>query len=605
MEERSSTETSDSTQAPEAAPAPQCPRMPSRLSLLRQIRSLGAAGSACKASPSAVVGTALAVWCARDYDALPASDLPTSRKLAATPALQSFVETVRQLGFLEASYWVSSAYAMLADKSHRKQLAMFFTPASLTRGLLDDLAAQGVDFSSQSFLDPACGGAAFLAPIALRMRDVLQANGASPREVLLHIESHLYGTDLDTTLCALSTHFLRMALHEEIREAGYMPAVKVHQANSLRQLKSMFGQLDVVICNPPYRKMTVDELVPLRNDYGDVIESQPNLYGLFIALCVRLLREGGRAALVTPTSFLSGQYFSALRKFLSRNAAIEHIGMVSDRLGVFIDVEQETALTVLRRKTSSEPTDAWTDVSVVSATGEYQSVGKCRLPSTGEVWPIPRAVEDVALLRAAGESPFRLADYGYRVRIGAFVWNRDKRPTFQCALDVRRARCKTAVPLLWSSDISLGGQLEFDGAAAKVDEHRFVDLGSLEHTSIVIRPGVVLQRVTSNTQARRLVSAAVPQGLLDEYGGFVGENHLVILEAKEGGSPMLAPEELARLLAVPTVDRYFRCISGATNVSAFELGQLALPDPVKVKELLKKGLSMREAVHSVYGLASA
>ncbi len=599
MEKRSTRESADCRPCLEGALPASGRRVPSRLTLFRQIRSLGAAGRECKASPSAVVGTALATWCATDFEVLPSSGLPYSKKLAATPALQTFVNAVRQLGFVEASYWLSSAYAMLADESHRKQLAMFFTPASLTRGLLNDLADQGVDFGSQSFLDPACGGAAFLAPIALRMRDALAAQGVGPEAILRHIEGHLYGTDLDNTLCALSAHFLRMALHSEICATGYLPDFKVHRANSLRELSSMFGLLDVVVCNPPYRKMTVDELVPLRRLYGEVIESQPNLYGLFIALCVRLLREGGRAALVTPTSFLSGQYFSALRKFLSRNTEIEHIGMVSDRLGVFIDVEQETALTVLRRNAPAAEADVWADVSVVSAAGQYQSVGKCLLPRNGEVWPIPRAVEDVPLLQAAGTSAYRLSDYGYRVRIGAFVWNRDKRPTFQCAREVSRARCCTAVPLLWSADISLDGQVRFDEATAKAGEHRFVDLGSREHASVVAKPAVVLQRVTSNTQARRLVAAPVPRQLFEEYGGFVGENHLVVLEST-AESPILTPEELAGLLAVPAVDRFFRCISGATNVSAFELGQLSLPDPHRLKQLLKNGLSMSQAVHGAY-----
>lgn len=603
MEERTSECTEQALATDEALEVTGAPRIPSRLSLLRQIRRLGAAARDCKASPSAVAGTALSEWCEGTFPGLPSPGLPRSKKLAKTPELRVFVQALRRLGFLEASYWLSSAYAMLVDERHRKHLAMFFTPASLTRGLLDDLAQQGVDFGAESFIDPACGGAAFLAPIALRMRDALRSKGAGPLAILQHIECHLYGTDLDATLCAMSAHFLRMALHGEIRAAGYSPDFKVHRADSLKELGAMTGQLGVCVCNPPYRKMGVDELMPLRGAFGNVIQSQPNLYGLFIAQCVRLLREGGRAALVTPTSFLSGQHFSALRKYLSRSSVIEHIGMVSDRVGVFIDVEQETALTVLRRADRPSGGEVWADVSVVSASGAYQSVGQSRLPDTGEVWPIPRAVEDVPLLKVAGTSPFRLSDYGYRVRIGAFVWNRDKRPTFQCARDVKRSRCRTAVPLLWSGDISLGGEVHFDAATAKPDEHRFVDLGSRQHSSMVTRPAVALQRVTANTQARRLVAAAVPQGLTEEYGGFVGENHLVVLEAAEGASPALAPGELAQLLAVPAVDRYFRCISGATNVSAFELSQLALPDPRRIKELLAAGLSMREAVHTVYGLA--
>jgi adenine-specific DNA-methyltransferase len=572
--------------------------------LLRQVRKLRIAGQKCKLSPSAVVGTALGAWCSEEFPELVDSGLPYSNRFAAAPALRSFVQTVRQLDLLDASYWLSSAYAMIGDEAHRKQLAMFFTPASITRGLLDDLADQGVDFGSQSFLDPACGGAAFLAPIALRMRDALKERGAGPLSILKHIESHLFGTDLDGTLCSLSMHFLRMALHAEIKATGYTPSFSIHRADSLRALGAMFGQMDVVVCNPPYRKMTVDELAPLRGHYSEVIESQPNLYCLFIVLCVRLLRNGGRAALVTPTSFLSGQYFSALRRFLASNSAIEHIGMVSDRLGVFIDVEQETALTVLRRTAQVQPTDFWADVSVVSGAGTYQSVGQCRLPSTGEVWPIPRSVEDVPLLRAAGTSSFRLSDYGYRVRIGAYVWNRDKRPKFGCAREVKAVRARTAMPLLWSSDIDSGRTMQFSGQPRADGDAAFVDLGDKTHPSVVRRPSVLLQRVTSNDQPRRLVAAAVGRAVFEEYGGFIGENHVVVLE-QATDTPALSPTRLARLLAAPAVERYFRCISGSTNVSVFELNQLALPDPDELKKWLSQGLPMAKAAARAFGMCGA
>jgi adenine-specific DNA-methyltransferase len=362
----------------------------------------------------------------------------------------------------------------------------------------------------------------------------------------------------------------------------------------------MFGTIDVVACNPPYRKMTATELAPLRTLYQDVFEAQPNLYGLFIGLSVKLLKEGGCAALVTPTSFLSGQYFSKLRTFLMQNAVIEHIGMVSDRLDVFIDVEQETALTVLKRRAIPHAGVTTAKVSVVSTRGEYTDVGPSTLPNSGAAWPIPRAVDDVPLLKAAIASGFHLLDYGYRPRIGAFVWNRDLRPTFESARQVKRANCKTALPLLWSGDIALDGSVTFDGAP-KADEHLFVDLGSISHSSAVYKPSVILQRVTSNTQARRLVAAAVPERLFEDYGGFVGENHVVILEPVVD-APALSPTELAALLRVEIVDRCFRCISGATNVSAFELAQLALPDPAVLKAHISSGASLTEAVHRAYGL---
>jgi adenine-specific DNA-methyltransferase len=99
------------------------------------------------------------------------------------------------------------------------------------------------------------------------------------------------------------------------------------------------------------------------------------------------------------------------------------------------------------------------------------------------------------------------------------------------------------------------------------------------------------------------VAAAVSPGVFETYGGFIGENHVVILEAVTD-KPALPPTKLAKLLGAHVVDRYFRCISGATNVSAFELNQLALPDPQALREAANDGRSMDEAVRSAFGLVS-
>lgn len=572
---------------------------PSKLSLKRRIRSLGLLLRRCDVDATTLVGTILRVWCSDAYPAIPLSPLPYSQSLATEPEVVAFVAVLEKLGFLEATYWLSSSYAILTEDSYRKKMAMFFTPVSLTDGLLNDLDEQGTDFGSQSFMDPACGGAAFLAPIALRMRMVLHARGLAPRTILNHIEKHLHGTDLDATLCELSKHFLCMALHDDIHQSGYVPRFDVYQANSLTDLNNSMGRVDVVVCNPPYRKMTAEELGSLRPVYADVIDAQPNLYCLFITLCIRLLREGGCAALVTPTSFLSGQYFSRLRKFLVRNTDIEHIGMVSDRQGVFIDVEQETALSILRRRVEDDRTNASARVSVVSGSGQYRSIGECVLPNAGAAWPIPRAPEDVVLVRTVCSSKFRLSDYGYRVRIGAYVWNRDKRPKYDSLQDASLVPSQRVIPLLWSRDISSRGVVRIEESSRRDGEHRFVDLGSKTSSSVVELPCVVLQRVTSNEQPRRLVAASVSQDVFEKYGGFVGENHVVIIE-QVIEAPILSPEDLVELLSSYAVERYFRCISGATNVSAFELNQLALPDPLVLQRALNSGYTWDEAVVKGY-----
>ncbi|WP_431287624.1 hypothetical protein [Roseateles chitinivorans] len=82
---------------------------------------------------------------------------------------------------------------------------------------------------------------------------------------------------------------------------------------------------------------------------------------------------------------------------------------------------------------------------------------------------------------------------------------------------------------------------------------------------------------------------------MNEFSGFVAENHVVVLERVKQSSDSessISPETLLEVLRCEQVDRYFRCISGSTNVSVFELAQLPLPDPKKVAARRKKSLSI-------------
>jgi adenine-specific DNA-methyltransferase len=539
--------------------------------------------------------TMIVEWTHRNYPSVPCVGFHYDPAMARRDEVAAFVDWLSSLSFLEGSYWLSSVYALWAGVEHRKRHAVFFTPPSLTKRLLDDLVESGVSFARSTFIDPACGGAAFLAPIAERIRDELTQLGRSDAEIVEHVTTHVHGTDIDERLCGLSRHFIRIVLRNEIALANLDPAFRISRADSLVDLHARFGTFDVVVSNPPYRKMTAHEVAAAGSDYESVVQSQPNLYGLFIALCIKLLRPLGHAALVTPTSFLTGQYFTKLRQVLSNETQVRRIGMVSDRRGVFIDVEQETALTILQRRERRAGIAASTVVSVVARDGSYRSVGPCALSPSGEAWPVPRSESDLAVLSSLGRLPFRIADYGYRVRIGAFVWNRDVRPSFFLKEIRRRAGRDGAVPLLWSSDIGAGGRLKYGNKAKAHIEPSWVDFGAREHSGVIKNPSVLLQRVTSNDQPKRLVGAVVSAAFIAKYGGFVAENHVVVLEQVRRDAAV-SPTAMVRLLGSQVIDRYFRCISGSTNVSAYELALLPLPDPDSVALAVGRGAAFDTAV---------
>lgn len=516
-----------------------------------------------------------------------------SSDIAGTREVKRFSDWLAEKELLDAAYWLSSAYAIWVGEERQQVFAMYFTPPALTNRLLDDIERAGISFANASFLDPACGGAAFLAPIAMRMKVALRQNGMTAKEILEHVESHLFGADLDGLLCRLSTHFLRMVLAPEIVAARFEPNFRVAEANSLTELSALTNRLDVVVCNPPYRKMPAAEVALYRDRFPSVIEAQPNLYTLFIALCVQLVQPDGLIGLVTPTSFMSGQSFSKLRQFLMETSDIHHIGVIADRDGVFINVQQETAITLLNRREPNHLGDSDAEVSIISRDGTTTSVGRCAIPNTGSAWPIPRTVGDAELIQLVGRCQHRLSDYGYKVRIGAFVWNRDKRQTFFTLDEAKQAKVDV-VPLLWSSDVRPDVPICFPDRKKAEREPYYIEVSDQGLSSIVRGPAVVLQRVTNNDQKRRLVAAALPREVTRRHGGFIGENHTVILErTSESG---FTPDDMAHVLGSGVIDRYFRCISGSTNVSVFELSQLPLPSPARLRQALGKNLNIDDAL---------
>jgi adenine-specific DNA-methyltransferase len=255
----------------------------------------------------------------------------------------------------------------------------------------------------------------------------------------------------------------------------------------------------------------------------------------------------------------------------------------------------------LKKRATKRAKPEHTNIFILGENNHFTNAGHCVLPNSGHAWPVPRIIDDVETILAAYRSPFRLEHYGYVPRIGALVWNRDKRQKFYTEKDAA-TKAKAPFPLIWSRDVRQTAQHASNDRRIN-DRYTFVDMKRLDHSSVVRRPSVVLQRVTSSDQPRRLVAAPVDMALLKRFGGVVGENHVVFLE-QISAKPALSPTQLSKVLRSAPIDRLFRCISGATNVSVFELSQLPMPDPVVLQEQLKNAINIDTAVMRAFRLDS-
>lgn len=222
--------------------------------------------------------------------------LPDAPGLSTGAALdRGAVALARDLGrgaagrdVVEASYIIGRAYAAMLPDDMRSSLGVYYTPPALAERLLDQATAAGLDWRTCRVLDPACGGGAFLAPVARRMLQALR--GCAPGVALRHLAERLTGFEIDAFAGWMTQVFVEAAARVELQEhPGWRLPPLVRVCNSLEQEPGE-RLFDLVIGNPPYGRVKLP--AALRERYQRSLFGHANLYGVFTDLGLRYARPG-------------------------------------------------------------------------------------------------------------------------------------------------------------------------------------------------------------------------------------------------------------------------------------------------------------------------
>lgn len=472
-----------------------------------------------------------------------------------------------------AAYQIGLTYTYLLPAAYRSTHGIYYTPPILTQRLIDLATQTGVDWSTCRVLDPACGGGAFLAPIAKHIIQKLPE--CSPRILLENISNRLRGYEIDPFGAWLAQIALDIVLIPFSAASGKKTPNLVTLCDSL-QKNPPRDQFDLVIGNPPYARTRLSP--ELREKFKRGLFGHANLYGVFTDVALRHTRVNGVIAFVTPTSFLAGEYFKNLRALLGREAPPKHLNFVAARRHVFDDVLQETLLATYRRGADRSPVT----VHELHATRPHElninALGQLDLPIDPSMpWILPRNTEQVLTVQSLQGCKHHLVDWGYTVSTGPLVWNR-----FKDQLHSRKA--KNRLPLIWAESVLPDGRFEW--RAAKRNHEPWFEVRERDGWLISRQNCVLLQRTTAKEQHRRLIAAALPASFIAEHGAVVVENHLNMLKPL-GGKPRVSPEVLAAFFNSRAADQAFRCVSGSVAVSAYELEALPLPSPDALEALQK------------------
>lgn len=463
--------------------------------------------------------------------------------IGTDPRHDAFRRMLQALPTDERHYWIGTLYTLLLPAKVRRSQATYFTPPTVADAVIELAIEAGFDLEADTVLDPAAGGAAFLSTLAGRMAIA----GLNAEEVAYRLN----GIEIDAGLSTLSSRLITERL------GSPLPREVILTGDALRvTIPASYG---LVIANPPYGRIALDEV--RGTAWRKVAHSgHINKYALFAELCFRHTRPGGIVALVIPSSFRAGPLYDRMRAFVRSQAEVLAVGSITGREGVFIDVAQDISV-LIARKGKMHDADTPVRFPVVGPMPSSAPVVEQLLPpEPGDAWPLPAI--DPTLVGGA-----TLADYCVTARAGYFVWNREKD-----RLVAKLGPRQRGYPLVWAKNVRPSELCRPAGKkGAGTDFVTFPE----DSTAIITGPAAVMQRTTNDKQPRRLVVAMVDPAVFSKWGGFVSENHTIVLTGDDPDKFALA----VRLLNTAAVDRRYRRVSGTATVSVTLLRQLDLPSP--------------------------
>jgi adenine-specific DNA-methyltransferase len=491
----------------------------------------------------------------------------------------------------ENYYWIGNIYTSLIPTATKNDLAAHFTPPRIARYIINRAEELGFNLISSRILDPASGGAAFLTPLAAALIEKLKAQGQTDTEIGLHISKRLSGIEIDDNLAKLSGFILNNFISSKLPTFDEDLSALILNKDSLTVIE-LDGEYDAVVSNPPYGKILNPPDSILERFAYSLTDKHVNKYALFIRLSIDWVRPGGFIALVVPTSFIAGPSFGNLRESILADTHVLAIDLIDKRDGLFVDVLQDACILFMRKKNGREQKTLPT-CRFLHEDGSCREMGNIDIPSTPSIrpWVLPSELApDIATSDFFSKTYAKLADYGYGVRAGYFVWNRQKK---RCREGKRPAR--NEYPLIWAHGVKANEPC----ALSTHRIHGQPELMSLVRfdspsASLINQPAVILQRTTNRRQAKRLIAGYIPKSMIDEYGALISENHTIVVYPLPGVEQQASYETMCQLLNSRPVDNRYRQISGTVSVSVNLLKEIPFPPPILIQKRLRDNLTAED-----------
>lgn len=319
------------------------------------------------------------------------------------------------------------------------------------------------------------------------------------------IRRHQPGTIVEVLDACAGDGRLGHAVAKRLARLGFQPKLTLVEADPRRvservasyEVEQVVGDFyafaaqrsfDVVVSNPPYLALGRVETKRLGLEWHRVVECGRNLYGLALVKCLSICRPRGVVGLLAPHGWLRNWYGAELRAQI--DSIVERVDVyASSSRRLFPGVHQDVAVQIFDlRNALNEGATAAVRISYDQSIF-HDLVFPARQPRRNKVTA--------------------------RVRVGPFVWNREK--------ELLSARA-VGLPVVYGGNISSNGQLNFN--VSRYQGRQFVAKTRVPESYISNGRCLLIKRSLRGTPGDWKLDAV----FVSDLSPFVAENHVIVIE---------------------------------------------------------------------------
>lgn len=210
---------------------------------------------------------------------------------------------------------ISKTITEKISSSEKSSEGIFFTPGSIINKCINSVLSVS-DINIKTILEPSCGSCEFITKLNSVFKNVKITGVEKNNTIYDEIKNIKFDKKNGNIIELIQHDFLTLVIDKKY---------------------------DLIIGNPPFfvmKKQNVD------SQYYDMFEGRPNIYIIFIIICLSKLNENGILTFVLPLNFTNCLYYNKLRTHIYSNYKI--IDIVDCRNDIYIDTQQDTIYIVLQ-----------------------------------------------------------------------------------------------------------------------------------------------------------------------------------------------------------------------------------------------------------------